>query len=384
MKSNYILIIVLSGILSACLNQKQDLNYNQGLISVEDSAVQILKAQFGDRLTINRDEDSVHVVTVLFWGADSINELPEEIRSFKYLKELIYTRGKLKVVPEWITEFEELEHLDFQDNELTKFPSFISKIKKLRSVNIGFNPIDKIPEDFFLSSKKLEGLFVEKTNINKFPILFPDSTAIPLKLNLSQTPIDSIPDEVGDMRISILNMNDNHLRYISPRLGEVEELHNITFKGSPNLNGQFPDLGACKNLQTVHLRWCGLTEFPQWITELPNVYSIHLDNNLIKSIPEEIGNCRNLATMRINHNFIKELPGSIGQLDSLRGLHIEYNSIRTLPEEMFDVKRDTPCTIFSEGTPIRFLPVTEEKFKEGYKWFEKLNGVIYKDEVSPE
>ncbi|QCK16248.1 leucine-rich repeat domain-containing protein [Mangrovivirga cuniculi] len=302
------------------------------------------------------------------WLIDmGLEKVPIELRVFKKLKFFYLARNEINSIPKWIVELKNIEYFSIGSTKLKSLPLFLSELKKVNFLGISHLDMEEIPIELLQSWKELDFIEATDSELSKFPIV--KESKFPIKLKLSSTKIDSIPDEVSQMRIKELWMIDNQLNYVSPHLAEVEELENLSLDGSPKLKAQIPDLSNCKNLQGLGLNWCGLTEFPQWITELPNLVTVGLGNNLITEIPEEIGNLKNLTGLHIEENRLETLPASLSKLKKLNFIDVEYNNITTLPEGMFDVEREEPCTIVIEGNPLSDIPVSEEQFRKGYKWY---------------
>ncbi|MFK7946259.1 MAG: hypothetical protein AB8G11_01625 [Saprospiraceae bacterium] len=68
--------------------------------------------------------------------------------------------------------------------------------------------------------------------------------------------------------------------------------------------------------------------------DLNNVFTLHLNDFLIKGLPSEIGQLSNLKELNLSHNYISNLPIEIGKLGNLRELNIADNSLSKLPIEI--------------------------------------------------
>lgn len=71
--------------------------------------------------------------------------LPDEIRRFKALKELLIAKNKLKELPEWIGEFKNLQILDASSNRLSALPGSIGNLESLVVLRLNRNVIEAIP-----------------------------------------------------------------------------------------------------------------------------------------------------------------------------------------------------------------------------------------------
>lgn len=339
---------------------------NSEQLNLEKKAIENLEEMypgFGFGFEQN-DKGYVHKV---FFEDSVLTEIPEEIRIFKELEILTFTSNQISNLPNWLIEFKKLRNLGLSKNHLSYIPDVVYLLENLESLNLSYNDFEEIEYKGVLCS--LRRLMIAETPLKSFPIIDQPEGAPPLYLNLSGTQITEIPKEVGQMKISELWMSNNVLEYIAPEIGDIEELYNIVLSGSPKLGGKLPEtLGNCKLINHVNFKWCGLTEFPMFITELTNMQTMSLDNNLISEIPPEIGNLQKLSTFMIKENRLTTLPKEFNKLPRLSYLGLEYNQISSLPAEMFDIRRKKPCVLVLEGNAVR-IPVTQEQFKKGYKHY---------------
>lgn len=97
-----------------------------------------------------------------------LTELPEEVKKYKYLKELHLQKNKLDRLPDFITDFEYLEVLNLEKNELEIFPLQICRMNALKRLSIGKNYFEQIPECIG-NVQTLEYIDLIDTPINKLP-----------------------------------------------------------------------------------------------------------------------------------------------------------------------------------------------------------------------
>jgi hypothetical protein len=99
-----------------------------------------------------------------------------------------------------------------------------------------------------------------------------------------------------------------------------------------------------------------IEDFPAEILELPNIHTIHLNNQIIRTIPDGLERLKSLRELNLLDNYISEIPGSIceckkleklrvgGQIEefpdclkkmkTLRHLSIQSNSVNELMDEL--------------------------------------------------
>tara|TARA_Y100001968_G_C19005386_1_gene547938 strand:- start:15 stop:650 length:636 start_codon:yes stop_codon:yes gene_type:complete len=84
-------------------------------------------------------------------------------------------------------------------------------------------------------------------------------------------------------------------------------------------------------LSVLYANYNQLTQLPDNITNLENLFFLVLSFNEITSLPEEIGNLTNLYWLDMGYNELESLPESIGNLENLVYLWIFNNNLSTLP-----------------------------------------------------
>ncbi|TFF89318.1 MAG: hypothetical protein EU548_07675 [Promethearchaeota archaeon] len=119
-------------------------------------------------------------------------------------------------------------------------------------------------------------------------------------------------------------------------LKELESLTDKLFMLDYWIRSQSKMLFTTKNYQVsgLGLNWCGLTNPPESIGNLPSLKELWLHSNRIPSLPESIGNLKSLKELHLFDNKLTTLPESIGDLKSLEELSLSRNSITTLPESI--------------------------------------------------
>ncbi|CAM6063020.1 unnamed protein product [Sphagnum tenellum] len=157
----------------------------------------------------------------------------------------------------------------------------------------------------------------------------------------------SIPSELGNCtNLIILALDQNNLT------GEVPaELGNCTSLQLPYLveldlrDNSFsgtipPELGNVSTLQFLLLSTNNLTgPIPQELGNLTSLIDLHLyQNELTGPLPEELGNLHNLAEMLVYSNHLNgTIPPSLGVLNSLSTFDVHNNSMSgSIPAELFN------------------------------------------------
>lgn len=71
--------------------------------------------------------------------------VPDELREFSEMRELVLSKNRVKTLPAWIGEFQALEKLTLNDCGLSTLPHEIAALPRLRELDLGDNPITSLP-----------------------------------------------------------------------------------------------------------------------------------------------------------------------------------------------------------------------------------------------
>ena len=131
-----------------------------------------------------------------------------------------------------------------------------------------------------------------------------------MELNLSGLGITSLPPSFSES-LEVLEAYQNR----------IEELPAALFF-------------TCPALRELHMDHNLLTTIPASIRLLLNLEAMSLHDNRIVRVPDELGLLTRRTTLRLDRNAISALPDSICRCHSLQLLHIDSNPIISLPANM--------------------------------------------------
>lgn len=86
-----------------------------------------------------------------------------------------------------------------------------------------------------------------------------------------------------------------------------------------------------KNLTTLDLSGCGLTEFPVEVLACPLLSTLNLGDNPIPDVPRNIDSLKNLTRLSLRNTKVTTLPASIGKCGQLTQLELSGSPIQSLP-----------------------------------------------------
>ncbi|MFN5628656.1 MAG: leucine-rich repeat domain-containing protein [Bacteroidota bacterium] len=87
----------------------------------------------------------------------------------------------------------------------------------------------------------------------------------------------------------------------------------------------------------INLSYCGLTEFPLRLLNYPQLETITIHHNRIKSIPPEIFKLKNLKKLFIGNNKLSSLPSTLCENEELEVLSLRGNEFSVLPDVLFQM-----------------------------------------------
>jgi hypothetical protein len=138
-------------------------------------------------------------------------------------------------------------------------------------------------------------------------------------------------------------------------------------------NGKNPKLARAisrtvdnKNVFSVNLQNDSLRIIPDAIGRLPQLHRLLLNFNKIEEISEEIGKCTALVMIELVGNRLKRLPESIGNLRNLEILELRANQLEYLPESIGKLQKLGTLTL--QRNQIKELPESFGDLRIGTVW----------------
>jgi hypothetical protein len=107
----------------------------------------------------------------------------------------------------------------------------------------------------------------------------------------------------------------------------------------------------------VHEGNPNMTEYPEVLTTLPNVFALFFGMNSIKTFQDDVLESLQLLSMGMNGNPIHKLPTSVGSIGQLAFLNFVGTKITAIPAAWMDIKVPTSkqadsATLHAAGSPL--------------------------------
>ncbi|KAF3575538.1 hypothetical protein DY000_02032823, partial [Brassica cretica] len=219
--------------------------------------------------------------------------IPDSIGNLKHLASLTLAISNFSGrIPSSLGELSNLSRLSLYRNHFTgEVPSLIGNLKQLISFDVGYNQLT-----------------------GSFPSAL---------LNLTE------------LRFISLCYNQ-FTGFLPPNIGQLSKLEVLSAYasisrsfGHPSFNSKhiISDSDFSSNFEDLNLSGCNITEFPEFIKDQRNLYSLDLSKNNIKGqVPDWLWRVQELQVLDLSHN---SLSGFDGSLKDVPGNHIEILDLRS-------------------------------------------------------
>ena len=214
--------------------------------------------------------------------------------------------NKLKRVPPSIRHCKNLVHLDLEHNQIKHIPSFIADLDSLRSLDLNHNRL-KLSKSDIKHAAKVKKLSIGGNNIEK------------------------LPENIGILQCTNLNLGKNKLRSLPASFADLKQVHHLIFYENEFVTVP-EEISGFENLQHLDFYKNHIKEIPDFIGNFEKLKYLYLSYNEIELIPDTLRNLKNLKYFYIHHNKIVTLPDWIVKLDSLERLGVGYNKLISIPD----------------------------------------------------
>ena len=214
--------------------------------------------------------------------------------------------NNFKRVPPSIKRCKNLEHLDLEHNQIKHIPRFIAQLDSLRSLDLNHNQL-KLTESDIKHAAKVKKLSIGGNNIKK------------------------LPENIGILQCTNLNMGKNRLSPLPASFANLKQVHHLIFYENEFVS--IPkEIAGFENLQHLDFYKNQINEIPDFIGNYENLHYLYLAYNDIETLPDTLRNLKKLTYFYVHHNKIVTIPDWIVELDSLERLGVGYNKLISMPD----------------------------------------------------
>lgn len=276
-------------------------------------------------------------------------------RSWLHLEKLNLTE-----VPEEIYQLKSLRYLDLSSNNIESIPDRLwIELPDLQRVSVVNNPIKILPErpGIVCDAKTYLNLVTTSTT-NDIEVFIENNVELETVDKFIQFCSNNRPPKSLALGKATITLGES--RNIEPSEGTQMLLDSIsTFKDLEALSvrgiylRELPKgIRALKSLKTLRLDAVGLTEFPNWISELPLNHLSALVNK-IQKLPNSFSNLKNLVHLNLSWNGeLKEIPEEVFEISTLRWLSFEKCKISRVSRKLLQLQN------------LEFLRLTENPIED--------------------
>ncbi len=182
------------------------------------------------KLSYGHDDEQVIQGIMRDKGKTWLKDLPQEIESCTYLREVILSRNMFESIPLSLLNCTRLEHINLAYNKITVLPPRIGQLRALQTLWLSGNDLERLPSEIGSLTALTKLSLNSNPRLANLPIAFWCLTSL-RTLNLSKTALTSLSSRIG--RLTSL---------------ETLSLHQCKIKKIP------AEMAACIRLTLLDLR----------------------------------------------------------------------------------------------------------------------------------
>jgi len=235
---------------------------------------------------------------------------------------------RLATLPAALAELPNLLELDLSRNpQLSQLPSQIGRLKNLRKLIVMDAGLGSLPAEFGQLTQLEQLNLVGNGRLTSIPAEIGQLRSLQ-ELNLGGCRITALPAAIGRLsQLRNLNLSGTSLRQLPPELAQLSGLHTLDLSSIPALDFRqsLPIVLRLSGLQNLNLSGNDLAqpELLAGISNLPNLVSLDLSFNNLKTLPPEIAQLKNLKTLSLKDNPMSE--ASLAQIRAwLPGCRVDF------------------------------------------------------------
>ncbi|WP_159092288.1 leucine-rich repeat domain-containing protein [Aquimarina sp. Aq107] len=268
-------------------------------------------------------------------------------------------------------KFSKIHRLDLSNQKLKELPNSITKLKDLRMINLSNNKNLDIDSSLRLLSvhKNLEVLILDSLGIKTIPEsikLFPKLKQISL-INNPGIDLSQILQQISELPIEFLNLKNNQLTKIPENITAINTLRDLNLSYNEIDDAEsYSYLGKLPDLYSLWIDHNNLKKLPNTISKLNQIRFFYIDHNDLKTLPDQLKEMKNVWVIHAGFNKFKELPSVFSSMKSLLMVHINNNEIVSIPTT-YETEKYPLAGLILDNNPLSQEEIT--KAKETFKGF---------------
>ncbi|XP_046740818.1 chaoptin-like [Diprion similis] len=257
-----------------------------------------------------------NTLTNVFFGDNSIAELPDCFKRFKFLVWLNLDNNNIEHIKESALP-PRIQTLSMNNNLIKEFPASIGSLKDLTWLYLRGNDIKTLVLPHF-ESPKLELIDVSDNSISTIDYRSNNATLQVRDLNMASNKLSSLPTRMFE-KINVRRL------YLSSN--DISGINADAFEGLED------------TLEYLNLENNNLIVVPEAIRSMNRITYLYLANNKISNVSDEsfFGFRNNLRALSIATNNLKYVPvGALSDCNKLLHLNLGYNNILSIQPGDFE------------------------------------------------
>jgi len=201
---------------------------------------------------------------------ERIDVLSPELAQMPKLRQL-YLREAYNITSLAVLPKLKLTHLDMSGTDLQTIPAEVLQIPTLTTLYLTGNNISALPADFSKLSA-LTSLNIDRNSLTALP------ETVPSKLRwirLNGNKLETVPAGWGQLNPERVYLRNNRFVQIPEVMKNWTALTDLSMSGNP------------------------VKEFPAWLTQLPNLKNIDLDDAQIVKLPDDLSGLKSLQYLSL-------------------------------------------------------------------------------------
>ncbi|XP_073832996.1 leucine-rich repeat-containing protein 57 [Musca autumnalis] len=155
-----------------------------------------------------------------------LQELPPQLKNYpNVLKTLDLSQNRFEKIPDEIGRFTLIKHFNMSGNRIVDIPDALGELIKLEVLLLNDNMIVKIPRSLS-NCQNLKTVNLSHNQLTEFPVMFCGLKHLDV-LDLSRNKITAVPSEVGTLRVTELNLNQNQISMLSEEIADCPKLKTL-------------------------------------------------------------------------------------------------------------------------------------------------------------
>ncbi|AXT55361.1 leucine-rich repeat domain-containing protein [Aquimarina sp. AD1] len=270
-----------------------------------------------------------------------------------------------------LEKFSKIHRLDLSNQKLKELPNSITKLKDLRMINLSNNKGLDIDNSLRVLSvhKNLEVLILDSLDIKTIPEsikLFPKLKQISL-INNPGFDLSQILQQISELPIEFLNLKNNQLTKIPKNITALNTLRDLNLSYNEiHDEASYSHLGKLPDLYSLWIDHNNLKELPNTISKLNQIRFFYIDHNDLETLPDQLKEMKSVWVIHAGFNKFKELPSVFSSMKSLLMVHINNNEIVSIPIT-YETEKYPLAGLILDNNPLSQEEIV--KAKETFKGF---------------